>query len=125
MTDLEGKIDPDRLARRTGLAVPPVMLSAQTGTGLKDLEKRMVEMVRVGGASGDYTVMVTNRRHFESLRKAKTEIDHALKAIGEKKPLELLAFDLKNAVDALGEISGRVVTEELLDEIFSRFCIGK
>ncbi|MBN2324636.1 MAG: tRNA uridine-5-carboxymethylaminomethyl(34) synthesis GTPase MnmE [Spirochaetes bacterium] len=124
-TDLERKMDLGRVAQRTGLKTPFVMLSAKTGNGLKSLEKRMVDMVRSGGATGDYTVMVTNRRHFESLRKSKSEIDHALQAVAEKRSLELLAFDVKNAVDSLGEITGRVANDELLEEIFNRFCIGK
>jgi tRNA modification GTPase len=124
-TDLERKIDTGELAQRTGLEMPPVMLSAKTGAGLKALEKRMVDMVRGGDATGDYTVMVTNRRHFESLRKAKNEIDHALRAVAEARSLELLSFDVKNAIDSLGEITGRVSDDELLEEIFTRFCIGK
>jgi tRNA modification GTPase len=123
--DLKKRIDIDDLILRTGLDGSPVLLSAKNGTGLKELESRMLDMVRSGDASGDYALMVTNRRHFESLRRARVEIKNALEAVKEEREPELLAFDVKSAIDCFGEITGRVTNREVLEAIFSGFCIGK
>lgn len=123
--DLESKNDPERLVRKTGLDSSPVLLSAKNGTGLKELETRMLDMVRKGTATGDYALMVTTRRHFESLRRAREEIENALRAICENREPELLAFDVKSAIDCIGEITGHVTNHEVLENIFNSFCIGK
>lgn len=123
--DLESKNDPEKLIRKTGLDGSPVLLSAKNGTGLKELETRMLDMVRKGTSSGDYALMVTTRRHFESLRRAREEIENALRAIRENREPELLAFDVKAAIDCIGEITGHVTNNEVLENIFNNFCIGK
>ena len=117
--------DPEGILEKTGLLGPPLLLSAKNGTGLKNLESRMLEMVRKGTASGDYSLMLTNRRHFEALRRAREEIRHALRTLEEKREPELLAFDVKSALDCIGELTGQVTNQEILDTIFSSFCIGK
>jgi tRNA modification GTPase len=123
--DLQTRIDLVALTRQTGLDSTPIFLSAKYGTGLKELESRMLEMVRGGDATGDYALMVTSRRHFDSLRRARIEIENALEAIAEQREPELVAFDVKSVVDCLGEITGKVTNQEVLESIFSDFCIGK
>ncbi|MBQ7348922.1 MAG: tRNA uridine-5-carboxymethylaminomethyl(34) synthesis GTPase MnmE [Clostridia bacterium] len=71
--------------------------------------------------SGEYLVEM---RHYEALKRAREKINLALLSIGEI-PLELISIDIKDAWDALGEISGKTASEEIIDTIFSKFCVGK
>jgi tRNA modification GTPase len=69
--------------------------------------------------------VVTNARHVDALQKARTSLLEAKKAIDLGISGELLAIDLRRAQHHLGEITGRITTEDLLGSIFGRFCIGK
>jgi tRNA modification GTPase len=123
--DLSQRLDVDELVKKTNVSNPPVYLSAKNGTGLKELESKMLEHVRSGRSVGDYTLMLTNTRHYNILQKAAGELKHAIKALQQRKGVELLAFDVRSAMEALGEITGKVTSRDILDDIFSNFCIGK
>jgi tRNA modification GTPase len=69
--------------------------------------------------------VMINSRHEEALRRAKSGIDHTVEALEKGLSIELAAMDLRLAVNAIGEIVGKTSTEDLLDAIFSQFCIGK
>ncbi len=71
------------------------------------------------------SVLVTSLRHYEALRNAADSLDNALQLISAREPAELIAFELRSALDYVGEITGKVVSEELLNTIFDQFCIGK
>jgi tRNA modification GTPase len=75
--------------------------------------------------SGPGDIVVTNARHVDALRKAKAALEDARKAIDLGISGELLAIDLRRAQHHLGEITGRITTDDLLGSIFGRFCIGK
>jgi len=66
-----------------------------------------------------------NARHQDALGRARAATLRTVEALRENQPLELVALDLRIAVNAVGEIVGKTATEDLLDAIFSRFCIGK
>ncbi|MBS3914959.1 MAG: tRNA uridine-5-carboxymethylaminomethyl(34) synthesis GTPase MnmE [Bacteroidetes bacterium] len=68
---------------------------------------------------------ISNLRHYEVLKNAKTELQKVVKAIHQKDTSDLLAFDLRQAMTELGKITGVIDTEDILGEIFSKFCIGK
>ncbi len=95
------------------------------GWGLEKLEKRIEEMVYSGITAGQEALMVSNIRHKNSLEKARQNMEEVLKALREQLPTDCMAIDLKEAWDNLGEITGETVSEDLIDQIFSRFCIGK
>jgi tRNA modification GTPase len=82
-------------------------------------------MVYTGMISSNDDMMVTNIRHKNSLERAAESIHDAISALEEELPTDCIAIDLKGAWDALGEITGETVGEDLVDQIFSRFCIGK
>lgn len=124
-SDLPLKLDPAELSRLLGIYGDVMHLSAKTGEGLKELEKRMATKVVSGDAEGDQSFLVTNARHFNVLQRAHAEINHALHAFRSKSGSELTAFDVRSALDALGEITGKVTSRDILDEIFQNFCIGK
>jgi len=119
------KCDLQRQAETNGLPWLQVSTSALTGEGLTDLENVMVNSVLGGRVITSDTSLVTNPRHKEALLRAKKHLDQAQTAIAESLPDDFVTIDLTASLNALGEITGETVTEELLETIFSRFCIGK
>lgn len=109
-----------------GGKVPQRMLaiSAKKGTGLDALRQMLVDHVQ-GMLHGPADLVVTNARHVEALSKAKAALEDARKALEQGLSGELLAIDLRRAQHHLGEITGRITTDDLLGSIFGRFCIGK
>jgi tRNA modification GTPase len=101
-----------------------VWVSARTGAGLPQLEGAVVEAA-LGGPVGEATPLVASQRHQDALRRAGDALVLALGALDEGRPWDLVCIDVRTAVEALGEITGETVGEELLHTIFSRFCIGK
>lgn len=106
--------------------VHAVRLSCQTGTGFDDLSGAIRDALHFGEVDwGDHAVAI-NARHQASLALARNALTAALELLDDPSgDPELAAIDLREALDALGEIPGRVDTEDLLGVIFSRFCIGK
>ncbi|MBO8138525.1 MAG: tRNA uridine-5-carboxymethylaminomethyl(34) synthesis GTPase MnmE [Desulfotomaculum sp.] len=105
--------------------LPVIEISALYEKGLEKLEQVIYEKVMGGQISLDDQVLVTNVRHKQSLEKAKQHVEEAMKGINEGVPGDLVSIDVKSAWEALGEITGKTVGEELLDKIFTEFCIGK
>lgn len=105
--------------------LPQVRISALYNQGIDQL-KDMVASVSMGDARLDLRIkMIPNLRHKQLLDKALQAVRNALEAIRTDNPLELVVIDLQEAVDALADIIGINVKEDILDQIFSRFCIGK
>ncbi|MDQ3100101.1 MAG: tRNA uridine-5-carboxymethylaminomethyl(34) synthesis GTPase MnmE [Bacteroidota bacterium] len=99
-------------------------ISARTGEGLEALKEFFIQHVN-GLQSGTGDIVVTNARHVEALTRSRAALIDAKKAIAQGVSGELLAIDLRRAQHHLGEITGRITTEDLLGSIFGRFCIGK
>jgi tRNA modification GTPase len=104
---------------------PVVNISALTGFGLDKLKKIMVEQSFFGTNRTDASVVVTNVRHRDALIKAKQSLLYALKSLEEGMSGDLVAVDLRAGLNHLGEIIGEVTTDDILNNIFSKFCIGK
>jgi tRNA modification GTPase len=102
-----------------------VPVSALTGKGIHDLHKILVKLATSSVTHDEHEVVVTNRRHRDSLQKAAVELDRARTSLAEGATNEFIALDLREAVNALSEITGEMTSEEILNAIFSRFCIGK
>jgi tRNA modification GTPase len=102
-----------------------VAVSARTGAGLLDLEEAMLDMILGGQVMASDEVLVSNPRHKAALARADAAIEAAQQAYDAGVPADFLTIDLATALDALGEITGETASEELLDRIFSEFCIGK
>ena len=112
-------------ARAAFGAAGAVPVSALTGDGLADLASRIATIGRERTRGGDDDVLVTNARHAECLRRASASLAAAFMALTQGRSEELLACDVREAVRALDEIIGIVSTDDVLNAIFSRFCIGK
>jgi tRNA modification GTPase len=98
-------------------------ISATLGTGLDRLKEKIARLALP--SFGTESVLVTSARHKEALAKGFVYLLRARRGLERGKGLELVAFELRRAVDALGEITGEIVTEDILGRIFSKFCIGK
>lgn len=105
----------------------PVPLSTKTGEGKSILEKRLQELVLGSDSPKDRqsSVVVSNVRHRDELTKTKQSLKTALDGLYATVPLDLVAVDLRAALDHIGEITGHVTSEDILDRIFREFCIGK
>jgi tRNA modification GTPase len=101
-----------------------VEVCALTGTGLEELKQAIYEAV-MGKEHKSPALLITNVRHRDTLIKADEAIERAIACSNNGEPLELIAFELREALSRLGEITGETCTDEILDDIFSRFCIGK
>ena len=102
-----------------------VRVSALTGEGLEELEEAMVEAVFSGKVVASDAPLVTNPRHKQALHEALEHVEAAVDASTSDTPTDLIAIDVTAAVNALGEITGETATEDLLQIIFSEFCVGK
>jgi tRNA modification GTPase len=103
---------------------PHVRVSALTGEGISDLEETLWQMA-VGGSVNPDTALITNPRHKQAITQAREHVENALAGVAAGYPADFVTIDLHAAVNALGEITGETATDDLLDAIFSRFCIGK
>jgi tRNA modification GTPase len=99
-------------------------ISAKSGAGLDVLKQAFLDHVQAM-RNGPGDIVVTNTRHVDALKKARAALQEAKQAIGMGISGELLAIDLRRAQHHLGEITGRITTDDLLGSIFGRFCIGK
>jgi tRNA modification GTPase len=100
-------------------------ISAKFGTGLDELKKTIIDLSGSGNDKNTGSVMITNMRHKLAMEKAHKNIQAAKESIeGDMSP-EFAAFDLREALDNLDEITGKKINDEILDKIFSSFCIGK
>ena len=105
-------------------SVAVVHASATTGQGIEDLESMIAEIAGAG-EMGSEGVVVSNARHREALGHASESLGHALDSLAAGEPIDLLSGDLTAACDSLGLVTGETATDDLLDRIFSEFCIGK
>jgi tRNA modification GTPase len=119
--DLPVLVEPSSI----GTKACTVALSAKTGAGIDALRTAIrSQLIGAGGETTD-GVMVTNVRHQAALARAGESLRHAAQSITAGLAAELLAIDMRAAADALGEITGVITTDEILERIFSEFCIGK
>lgn len=101
-----------------------VLISAAKKQHLDQLEARILELFQLDQLSNSDTIVV-NTRHYESLVKSQNALLAVVQSITNGLSNELLMIDLKQALYHLGEITGEITTEDLLDDLFSKFCIGK
>lgn len=121
--DLPPQIDLKQLAR----LIPqekPCLISARTGEGLLELEKRIEEKIHTLGGMQE-SLSLTRARHKQALEEALAALARFRKGLQEGLSLEFVLIDLKNALDRLRELIGEIYSEDLLDVIFQEFCIGK
>jgi len=100
-------------------------ISALRGTGLDRLKKELADYIWQGRADSSVETLVTNIRHIEALKAGRNSLKRAIKAVKTSQSAEIIALEIKEAQSALGEIIGQIRCEDILERIFSQFCIGK
>lgn len=110
----------------TGSAVPgAITISAKTGDGMESFFAALKKAAFGDSVYTEKSIIVSNIRHHRALEKARTELQSALSSLQNNMSGEFTSVDLRNAADALGEIIGEVTGDDILNNIFSKFCIGK
>jgi len=134
-TDLPQKINPPSSPFSKGGDVVPLFekegsgeillfISAKKDIGLDELKQRIAGTVLSGSTDGSAEV-VTSTRHVHALEKARSSVDSFIKAVDTKTSPEFLSVELRDALDAIGDIIGITTPDDILNKIFSSFCIGK
>ena len=99
-----------------------VYTSAMTGAGVEKLKQLLYD--KSFTSLGEDAAFLIEERHYDALKRSKEALSRAITACGLQ-PLDLIGIDVKAAWDALGEITGETATEAIIQEIFSKFCVGK
>lgn len=124
-SDLAPVIDEVSLRKSLGEHVPIIKTSLINEEGIQALEDEIAKMVYGGQISLNERSLVTNLRHQDALRRASKSLSEAVNSCQEGMPYDFLQVDVRNAFDALGEITGETVENDLITKIFSQFCLGK
>jgi tRNA modification GTPase len=107
------------------IKIPMVQVSCKTGQGIEALKDRIKSLIWSGKVTADMGQSMINARHQDALVRTRRSIHLALQSLETNQGLELVAIDLRQAVHAVGEIVGKTTTDDLLNAIFSQFCLGK
>ena len=100
-----------------------ISISTETGAGTDELKNKILELTQISSIPAD-SVIITNERHKDALARAKKALDTAAKNIsGDTR--DFVSIDIKDAYSAIGEITGNTTSEEIIDAIFKKFCLGK
>lgn len=123
-TDLEQKIEEDKIRQYVDND-SIIRISALKHEGIEEIHDKIESMVYRGSIKNTSSLVITNSRHKDALLRAYESINDAINAIEQNLPYDFIEVDFKNIWDYLGYINGDTVKEDLLDTIFSNFCIGK
>ncbi|MDR1954180.1 MAG: tRNA uridine-5-carboxymethylaminomethyl(34) synthesis GTPase MnmE [Clostridiales Family XIII bacterium] len=123
-SDLPEMIDGGKIAQLLpGITV--ISVSAMTGEGIGDIEDCIVSAVYGGKVKQGESLLVTNAAHKTLLERAAAETKSAMELLRIGEALDFAETEIRSAHDTLGEITGQTVTDDILDRVFSRFCVGK
>ncbi len=118
--DLEQKIDMGAIKD-----MDPVNISVKADKGINDIYEKIKSMFAVGDINIDNEVLISGERNKESLYKAKKSLNNVMETVENRMPEDFISMDLTEAYEALGEITGEALEEDIIDKIFSEFCLGK
>ena len=124
-TDMESLVSFDDLKDKTDDSHIMIKISAKENTGIDDFEKAVEKMFFQGKIRENDEVMFTNMRHKEALLEVKESLLQVKKSLDAGMPEDFYSIDLMSAYQSLGRIIGEETSEDLVNEIFSKFCMGK
>jgi len=122
--DLSEKIDKEKLFSLLDVK-ESIKMSLKEKIGIEELEEKLARTAIEGLVIPENGVVINNIRQANQLNRAKQGLEQALLGLKEKITYDFLTIDLKDALDSLGEITGDSISDEIVNDIFSRFCIGK
>lgn len=122
-SDLQMETTPSLIEKR--LKKPTVCISAKEETGIDELSSLLEEMFLNGKVSFNSEVYLTNIRHRTAMKEARESLEKVLESISMGMPEDFFSIDLMNAYESLGRILGESIGEDLVNEIFNKFCMGK
>ena len=123
-SDLETVVTVEEMRKKTE-NIPVISISAKEEQGIRDLEEKVKEMFLKGDISFNDQIYITNVRQKNSLVEAKESMEKVVGSIEDGMPEDFYSIDLMDAYESLGNITGESVGEDLINEIFSKFCMGK
>ncbi|MBW2060612.1 MAG: tRNA uridine-5-carboxymethylaminomethyl(34) synthesis GTPase MnmE [Deltaproteobacteria bacterium] len=107
-------------------SIPALSVSAKTGEGLAELKAQIFENVTGGRTSPNHVPhLAPNLRHKQALQQARSPLRRAIQGLKQDLAPELIALEIRSTLDAIGLITGQTTTDEILDRIFEKFCLGK
>ena len=120
--DLKNSMDLKELEM---LNKPIVKISTKTGEGIEDLYKEITKMFKLNEIANDGEFIVSNNRHKKLILNARENLKKAKETIENHMPIDIISTFLKEILEELGKITGETVTDDIIKEIFSKFCLGK
>ena len=124
-SDLESKISIEELKEKVNETIKIIKTSTKENTGIEDFEKAVKDLFLNGEININSDIMITNLRHKEALKESLDSLVQVSKSILNNMPEDFYSIDLMSAYKSLGKIIGEEVEEDLVNEIFSKFCMGK
>lgn len=122
-TDLPSAVSKEELEQRT--SHPVIQISALTGEGFEELKSTIEHMFFTGVVGRNESAVITNLRHKDALRRAEESLKLVMDSAEAGMPEDFLSIDLCDACTALGEITGETASEDIIDRVFAKFCMGK
>lgn len=121
--DLEQKLDENivELSKFNNI----IKISALKKEGLENLYEKINDLFNLNKINVDNDIVITNERHKIQIKKAIENLEKAIKSLDNNMPIDIVAISLKDVLSNLGEITGEEASEEIINEIFARFCLGK
>jgi len=125
-TDLETVVSKEMLAEQLlGREIPMIEISAKEELGIQELEKTLEKMFLKGSLPFNDEIYITNIRQKAALQSARESLHKVIESIENEMPEDFYSIDLMDAYESLGSITGETIGEDLVNEIFSKFCMGK
>ena len=118
--DLIQKIDLNKLNNDNYLKI-----SVKDNLGIEELKNEIINLFKLGELETEDLTYLTDARSISLLNKSLEYINESINSINNNEPIDIIEFNIKDAWETLGEIIGETYKDELLDELFSRFCLGK
>ncbi len=122
-SDLPVKTTIDDVKKYTGKTV--MQISSKDETGIKEFKEKIEEMFVSGNTGYNDEIIITNERHLYLIDKTIESLNMVLEGIDQELPEDLISIDLMNSYDSLGFITGEKTDDDIIEEIFSKFCMGK
>ena len=123
-SDLKQKID-EKDEKLTKVSSDIIKISALNKTGIEKIYDKITELFNLNEINLDQDIVITNLRHKNLITKAIKSVRKAKETMEQDMPLDIIAIFIKDILEDLGNITGEVVTEDIINEIFSKFCLGK